>query len=58
VPRRSSSNWVGPSSLAPSDVLLGNPVALKRAFSKAAVILVLGLRDSRIDLRFEEGMPS
>jgi hypothetical protein len=32
VPRRSSSNWVGPSSLAPSDALLGNPVALKRAF--------------------------
>ena len=40
------------SSLAPTNVLLGNPAALKRAFETCGASLVLGLRNYLYDLRF------
>jgi polyhydroxyalkanoate synthase len=46
------------SSLAPTNVLLGNPAALKRAFETCGASLVLGLRNYLYDLRFNGGMPS
>jgi polyhydroxyalkanoate synthase subunit PhaC len=46
------------SSLAPTNVLLGNPAALKRAFETGGASLVLGVRNYLHDVRFNGGMPS
>jgi polyhydroxyalkanoate synthase len=46
------------SSLAPTNVPLGNPAAVKRAFETAGASLVLGARNLIHDLRFNGGMPS
>ena len=46
------------SSLAPTNVLLGNPAALKRAFETGGASLVLGLRNFLHDVRFNGAMPS
>jgi polyhydroxyalkanoate synthase len=46
------------SSLAPTNLLLGNPAALKRAFETGGASLVLGLRNYLHDVRFNGGMPS
>src|SRR6201984_585776 len=46
------------SSLAPTNVLLGNPAALKRAFETGGASLILGLRNYLHDVRFNGGMPS
>jgi polyhydroxyalkanoate synthase subunit PhaC len=46
------------SLLAPTNVLLGNPAALKRAFETGGASLVLGLRNFLQDVRFNGAMPS
>ena len=46
------------SSLAPTNVLLGNPAALKRAFETGGASLVLGMRNRLHDVLFNGGMPS
>ena len=46
------------SSLAPSNTLLGNPAALKRAFDTAGSSLVSGLKNLIGDLVHNQGMPS
>jgi polyhydroxyalkanoate synthase subunit PhaC len=46
------------SSLAPTNVLLGNPAALKRAFETGGASLVLGLRNLLYDVLFNRAMPS
>jgi poly[(R)-3-hydroxyalkanoate] polymerase subunit PhaC len=46
------------STVAPTNVLLGNPAALKRAFETGGASLVLGLRNFLHDVRFNGGMPS
>jgi polyhydroxyalkanoate synthase len=46
------------SSLAPTNVLLGNPAALKRTFETGGASLVVGLRNFLHDVRFNGGMPS
>jgi polyhydroxyalkanoate synthase len=46
------------STLAPTNVLPGNPAALKRAFETGGASLVLGVRNFLHDLRYNGGMPS
>ncbi|MBA2347339.1 MAG: alpha/beta fold hydrolase, partial [Solirubrobacterales bacterium] len=46
------------SSAAPTNVLLGNPAALKRAFETGGASLVLGMRNRLHDLRHNAGAPS
>jgi polyhydroxyalkanoate synthase subunit PhaC len=46
------------SSLAPTNVLLGNPAAVKRAFETGGASLVLGLHNFLHDVRFNGAMPS
>jgi polyhydroxyalkanoate synthase subunit PhaC len=46
------------STLAPTNVLLGNPAALKRAFDTAGASLVQGTLNMLRDLRDNGGMPS
>ncbi len=46
------------SSVAPTNLLLGNPAALKRAFETGGASLVLGLRNRVDDLRHNGGMPA
>ncbi len=46
------------SSVAPTNLLLGNPAALKRAFETGGASLVLGLRNRLHDARYNGGMPS
>lgn len=46
------------SSLAPTNLLLGNPAALKRAFETGGASLVLGLRNRFHDMRHNGGMPA
>jgi polyhydroxyalkanoate synthase len=43
---------------APSNLLLGNPAALKRAFDTGGASLVRGLRNALGDMRSNGGMPS
>jgi polyhydroxyalkanoate synthase len=43
---------------APSNLLLGNPAALKRAFDTGGASLLRGLRNALGDLRSNGGMPS
>jgi polyhydroxyalkanoate synthase len=44
-PLQSFANAVTSSSLAPTNVLVGNPAALERAFGSGGASLVLGLRN-------------
>ena len=46
------------SSLAPTNTLLGNPAALKRAFETGGQSLLAGLRNMAGDLVSNRGMPS
>ncbi len=46
------------SVLAPTNTLLGNPAALKRAFDTGGASLVRGLRHFAHDVRHNGGMPS
>ena len=46
------------SALAPTNTLLGNPAALKRAFETAGGSVVHGLRHFAHDVRHNGGMPS
>jgi polyhydroxyalkanoate synthase len=52
------ANLVTSSSLAPTNVLLGNPAALKRAFESGGASLVLGLRNYLDRRALQRGMPS
>lgn len=46
------------SSTAPTNVLVGNPAAMKRAFETGGTSLALGLRNLVHDVRYNNGMPS
>ncbi len=46
------------STLAPTNLLLGNPAALKRAFDTAGASVVHGTRTMLHDLRTNRGMPA
>ncbi len=46
------------SALAPTNTLLGNPAALKRAFDTGGASVVRGLRHVAHDVRHNGGMPS
>ncbi len=46
------------SGLAPTNTLLGNPTALKRAYETAGASLLLGLRNQLHDLRHNGGLPA
>ena len=46
------------SAVAPTNTLLGNPAALKRAFETSGLSLVRGVRNYAGDLRHNGGMPS
>ena len=46
------------SALAPTNTLLGNPAALKRAFDTGGASLLRGLRHAAHDLRHNGGMPT
>jgi polyhydroxyalkanoate synthase subunit PhaC len=46
------------STLAPTNMLLGNPAALKRAFDTAGASVAHGARNMLHDLRHNNGMPS
>jgi polyhydroxyalkanoate synthase len=46
------------STLAPTNVPIGNPAAIKRAFETGGASLALGARNLIHDLRFNGGMPS
>src|SRR5205823_14066427 len=46
------------SSLAPSNTLLGNPAALKRAYETGGMSLVAGLKNLAGDWLHNKGMPS
>lgn len=46
------------STLAPTNTLLGNPAALKRAFETCGVSLLRGLRNLVSDVRHNGGMPT
>lgn len=49
---------VAADSLAPSNFLLGNPAALRRAFESRGASLAAGLKNFLEDLRHNGGMPS
>src|ERR1700740_2660442 len=49
---------MGTSSPAPTNVLLGNPAAVKRAFETGGASLVLGLHNFLHDVRVNGAMPS
>ena len=46
------------SAMAPTNTLIGNPAALKRAFETSGLSLVRGVRNYVSDLRHNGGMPS
>ncbi|SFL55002.1 PHA/PHB synthase family protein [Geodermatophilus ruber] len=46
------------SALAPTNTLLGNPAALKRAFDTGGISLLRGLRHILSDLRHNGGLPA
>ena len=46
------------SALAPTNTLLGNPAALKRAFDTAGASVLRGLGNLAHDVRHNGGMPS
>ncbi|CAN5703089.1 class II poly(R)-hydroxyalkanoic acid synthase [soil metagenome] len=46
------------SSTAPTNLLLGNPAALKRAFETGGASLLLGMRNYLYDVRHNGGMPT
>src|SRR4051794_10443594 len=46
------------SAVAPTNTLLGNPAALKRAFATGGLSLARGARNALGDLRTNRGMPS
>ena len=46
------------SALAPTNILLGNPAALKRAFETGGGSVLTGLRNWAHDVRHNRGMPS
>lgn len=46
------------SAIAPTNTLIGNPAALKRAYETGGMSLVRGTKNLLDDLRHNEGMPS